>query len=428
MTTVSNTAYKNVVKFIKDSKLINNFNMYNEIKDKYLTPPYNSKKSIIIKYYIWDILKKKNINDSEKNNIIEIINRLKEDNTVGSKIILVYIIDSIKIFKINNSIQKKNILAIFNENVNLQEYITGIPTTVDSDNITNDNSTGNNYLDYKVGNIVKYTKNNKTGTIRRINGQNAIVSFNENMSGNKKIPIKDLEKSSSLTNVPIKTTNRMKDRFHSKKINKPNEITLSNTAPTLLPKVILNNTHKNNTKNIRSNKSNVNNRVLRKIPNSTKLQSHIVGKNIDLNNSRKNNANNIIYSNTFSDKNNSSSFASNALSNKGNSSSLASNAHSSKGNASSLASLAKTALSSKGNASSLASLASSAFSGKGNASPLASLASSAFSSKGNTSPLASFASSALSTKGADSSLSTLSSKNNSGSIPKTSSSSNSNSK
>ena len=55
----TNIAYKNVVKFIKDSKINNKFDINMKIK-KYLDSPYTSKKSIIIKYYIWDVLKKKN--------------------------------------------------------------------------------------------------------------------------------------------------------------------------------------------------------------------------------------------------------------------------------------------------------------------------------------------------------------------------------
>ena len=50
-----------------------------------------------------DVLKKKNIDENEKNKILLIINKLKDDNTVGSKAILIYIIDSIKIFKIISS-------------------------------------------------------------------------------------------------------------------------------------------------------------------------------------------------------------------------------------------------------------------------------------------------------------------------------------
>lgn len=193
-----NIAYKNVVKFIKDSKLNNNFNMYDEIKNKYLTPPYNSKKSIIIKYYIWDILKKNNIDDSEKDTIIEIINKLKEDNTVGSKTILVYIIDSIKIFKINSSTQKKNILTIFNKNTNLKEYITGTASAPAPAPAGASGASGapagapaaggapapapaptGVKINFKVGNKVSFTNNKKKhkhGKLKSITSNSATVS------------------------------------------------------------------------------------------------------------------------------------------------------------------------------------------------------------------------------------------------------------
>ena len=220
----TNIAYKNVVKFIKDSKINNKFDINMKIK-KYLDSPYTSKKSIIIKYYIWDVLKKKNIDENEKNKILLIINKLKDDNTVGSKAILIYIIDSIKIFKINSNIQKKNILDILSANANLKGYINSTAAGTATNTATNTATVATPFgdiLDYKVGNTVSYTDENgkyKRGKIRTINGTHATVSFKGNMLGNKTIPIEKLEKLSSNSNVPIKIINRLKDRIHSRKID-----------------------------------------------------------------------------------------------------------------------------------------------------------------------------------------------------------------
>lgn len=197
MTTLSNIKYANIVKFIKDSKKNNNFIMYNEIKEKYLTSPYTNKKSIIIKYYIWDVLKKKTIDENEKDNIINIINELKNASTIGSKAILVYIIESIKLFKEDktNTNLKKEILNEISKNVNLKGYINGN----NSSKINNNNN--NNSVQKRLENL----------PIENSFKKSSLARFSRHKS--HKQPIKKffgLNKYNNILNVPLESPRKFK--------------------------------------------------------------------------------------------------------------------------------------------------------------------------------------------------------------------------